>query len=322
MKKFFILFLFSLLAISCTGNRGGNVLTGSTGKSTPHRIVCLSTTHIAALHAIGADSLIVGVSGAQYISNQLINRRLKKGTVTDIGYEASINWETLLSLKPDIVFVYDIAGENAPYIQKMKRFKLNVVKINDFNQESPLKRLEILKQFGKILGKESAADSIINDITIQYNTLKKKVASCEKVPVLINAPYKEVWYIPGKDNYMSKMISDAGGEIEGSREGEMRSFPYSVESAFVFARNAKIWLLQNNDQDMKIVSAENPLFSKIPAFESGNVWNNNLRVTAGGGNDFWESGIVEPQYILEDLIRIFHPGTLPEGSFHFYRKLD
>ena len=177
--------------------------------------------------------------------------------------------------------------------------------------------------FGRILHREAAADSIINDITLQYDALKEKAASAQKVCVLLNAPYRDVWYVPGTDNYLAKIISDAGGRIAGSREGESRSFPYGLEAAIAFARDAEVWLLQNTDPDLKTVASENRLFEKIPAFASGDVWNNDLHTTPGGGNDFWESGITSPQHILEDLIRILHPEILQDdGPFHYYRKLE
>ena len=324
MKKLIYLFLCSLLVISCSGHRGKAVSDNARRSGTQGaelRIVCMSTTHIAALHALGADSLIVGVSGGQYVSNPGIRRRIEEGSVADIGYEAGIDWEKLISLKPDIVFAYDIAGENAPYIEKMKRFGLNVVMVDDYLQEDPLARLEVLRKYGKILGLEAKADSIITYITGQYDSLKQIAAGSAKVRVLMNAPYRNVWYVAGADNYISKLVSDAGGTVVGAGKGT-KSHPYSVEEAFILSQKADIWLLQTNDSTLSAVEAQNPLFKKMPPLKSGNVWNNSLHTTPGGGNDFWEDGIVEPQYILEDMIRMFHPGLLPEGEFHFYRKLE
>ncbi|MDR1896924.1 MAG: iron ABC transporter substrate-binding protein, partial [Prevotellaceae bacterium] len=39
------------------------------------------------------------------------------------------------------------------------------------------------------------------------------------------------------------------------------------------------------------------------------------------GDDFWESGIVKPDVILKDMIKIFHPELLPEHELYFYRHL-
>jgi iron complex transport system substrate-binding protein len=325
VKKFIAIFLCCLLAVACTGHRGkaasANARLGAT-RDSALRIVCMSTTHIAALHALGADSLIVGVSGAQYVSNPEIRKRLDEGKVADIGYEAGIDWEKLISLKPDVIFAYDVAGENAPYIEKMRKFGLNVVMINDYLKEDPLGRLEVLRTFGEYLCNEEKADSIIKRISAEYIKLKGIAANDKRVKVLMNVPYRNVWYIAGEDNYLSTLVRDAGGTVVGAVKGEVKSKAYSVEEAFILAQKADIWLLQTNDGTLAEVKAQNPLFEEIPALKSGNVWNNSLHTTPGGGNDFWESGIVEPQFILEDMIRMFHPGILPDGDFHFYKRLD
>ena len=62
------------------------------------RIVCMSSTHIAMLDAIGETGRVVGVSGIDYISNPDIQAR--RDSVGDVGYEGNINYELLLSLDP------------------------------------------------------------------------------------------------------------------------------------------------------------------------------------------------------------------------------
>ena len=59
----------------------------------------------------------------------------------------------------------------------------------------------------------------------------------------------------------------------------------------------------------------------MPAFSGARIFNNNKRATPGGGNDFWESGTVFPDLVLEDLIRVLHPGVLPEQPFNYYVEI-
>jgi iron complex transport system substrate-binding protein len=42
---------------------------------------------------------------------------------------------------------------------------------------------------------------------------------------------------------------------------------------------------------------------------------------AGGGNDFFESGVINPHLILKDMIKIFHPDLLTDHQLHYYMKL-
>ena len=52
----------------------------------------------------------------------------------------------------------------------------------------------------------------------------------------------------------------------------------------------------------------------------GEVWNDNKRLNPRGGNDFWESGVVRPDRILRDLVKILHPEIIPETDTLFYYR--
>jgi iron complex transport system substrate-binding protein len=41
-----------------------------------------------------------------------------------------------------------------------------------------------------------------------------------------------------------------------------------------------------------------------------------------GGNDYLESGVVNPDRLLEDLIAIFHPELLPDHGLFYFRHLE
>ncbi|MDD4293044.1 MAG: hypothetical protein PHI95_03885, partial [Bacteroidales bacterium] len=80
----------------------GDTIKQSEYKNVPFkRVVCMSTSHIAYLSALGLENCIVGVSGSKYISNPAIKDKIKKGDIADVGFESSLNYELLISLKPD-----------------------------------------------------------------------------------------------------------------------------------------------------------------------------------------------------------------------------
>ena len=65
----------------------------------------------------------------------------------------------------------------------------------------------------------------------------------------------------------------------------------------------------------------NPKFADAKAVRERTVYNNNLRLTPTGGNDYWESAVVHPDMVLRDLIHIFHPELVPD-SLYYYRYLE
>jgi iron complex transport system substrate-binding protein len=45
-------------------------------------------------------------------------------------------------------------------------------------------------------------------------------------------------------------------------------------------------------------------------------------VSLGGGNDYWERGVVRPDLILADLVKILHPEIDSSKDFNFYKKIE
>ena len=77
-----------------------------------HRIVCMSTSHVALFGAIGQESRICGVSGLDYISNPRIREHGLRGEIRDVGYDTNLNFELLSAMRPDLILLYGVTGEN------------------------------------------------------------------------------------------------------------------------------------------------------------------------------------------------------------------
>ena len=69
------------------------------------------------------------------------------------------------------------------------------------------------------------------------------------------------------------------------------------------------------------LKATDERFGHLPVVTSGKVYNNNARVRPTGANDYWESATVHPEWVLADLIEIFHPGLQADHHLKYYRKL-
>ena len=125
---------------------------------------------------------------------------------------------------------------------------------------------------------------------------------------------------------MAELVRDAGGEIIGAEEGECASSQKSFEHMYSLALESDVWIHLNSARSKAEVLAENPLFKNIPAFKSGQMYNNVKRVTPEGGSDYWESGAFYPEEVLMDLIQILHPGIAekiaPGREMKYYIKLS
>ena len=118
------------------------------------------------------------------------------------------------------------------------------------------------------------------------------------------------------------MISDAGGIYLWKENSQRESLPLNFEKVMDRANQATIWINTGNANTLNEILNEDPRLGNIKSFKNKQVYNNNAKMNASGGNDFWESGITHPQLVLKDLIKIFHTEVLPNHSLVYYKKLD
>ncbi len=63
-------------------------------------------------------------------------------------------------------------------------------------------------------------------------------------------------------------------------------------------------------------------YGDFKAYQTGEVYNNNLRVTEMGGTDYYESAVANPDVVLLDLVKAFYPDLVPDHEFFYYQQLQ
>lgn len=286
------------------------------------KVVCLSTTHIAFIDMLDESNSVKAVSGSQYVYNQNIRKGIEAGKIKDVGYENSLDFEILLSLKPDIVTVYDINGTISPIINKLKKFKIPVVQINEYLESSPLGQAEWIMFFAEFYNKRELANNSFNNIYNSYNSLKILVDTIKNKPtVLLNMPWKGTWYMPGGKSNIAQLIEDAGGNYLWKENNETHNKPLSIEDVYMKANQADVWLNVGQANNLKDIIYNDKRLSKFKAIKAKNVYNRNKRLNKFGGNDYMESGTVRPDLVLRDLVHVLHPNLSPKEDFFYYTKL-
>lgn len=391
------------------------------------RLIVMSTSHIGFIRAIGGEDAIVGVSGAEYVFDSTVRARIGKGRILDIGYDASPDYEKIMALKPELVLTYSVSPVKSQFLTKLESLGISTFTVNEHLESHPLARASYVRLFGALTGNMSAADSVLAVVSKNYQALRDSVRAMMTVPgegpqsadaeqricarkILVNIPYKDQWFIPGQENYLSHLVRDAGGEILGSEPGTSISGQISVERAYSLSKEASLWLNVGWCRTLDQLLSVNPLFgdflmniqknaaangfgsagssdsvgssasvngfvsegdsasvggstsregsasvggsasagssASVDGFVSAGdsasvggsasgdesthadgqaspqvVWNDNSRQNAKGGNDFWESGVVRPDLILRDLIRILS-GSTTATQLTYYQPVE
>lgn len=286
------------------------------------RIVTMSSTNIAMLDVLGETDRICGVSGMRFISNPRIRQRA--GEIGDVGYDGNTNYELLLSLRPDLVLLYGVDGAN-PIEGKLKELEIPYVYIGDYMEESPLGKAEWIVPIATIIGDMQKGIETFRPIPQRYNRLKGMVANLQdknRPGILVNAPYAGSWFMPTSESYSGRLIIDAGGRLLSANNGRATALPVDMEEAYKMASEADLWINPGTVSSLSALRQMCPKYADTPCLRDGKVYNNNLCSNPEGGNDYFESGIMHPDLVLSDLIKIFHPDLLPEEPFHYYRRLE
>lgn len=307
------------LFIARGGESAPEGFTGQVLEGDASRIVAMSSTHIAMLNAIGEAGRVVGVSGIDYISNPVISAN--RDSIGDVGYEGNINYELLISLDPDLVLLYGVNGASSME-GKLNELGIPFMYVGDYLEESPLGKAEWMVALSEVVGKRTEGEQVFGGIPVRYNDLKKRVADTvlDAPSVMLNTPYGDSWFMPSTESYVAWLVKDAGGDYIYKKNTGNASLPIDLEEAYKLTSEADMWLNVGMANSLDELRTSCPKFSDTRCFRNGSVWNNNLKTNAAGGNDYYESAVVNPDILLRDLVKIFHP-ELVEEDFVYYKQL-
>ena len=304
--------------ISRNGEQAPAGFTGPTIPAGAKQIVCMSSSYIAMLDALGQADRIVAVSGIDYVSNPYIIAH--KDSIKDMGPE--MNYELLLGLKPDVVLLYGIGDAQTAVTDKLKELSIPYMYVGEFLEESPLGKAEWMVALSELTDSREKGIEIFSEIPKRYQTLKDLTASVEQRPtVMFNTPWNDSWIMPSTKSYMAQLVNDAGADYIYKENTSNSSAPIGLETAYGLIQKADYWINVGMASTLDELKAVNPKFTDAKSVREKTAYNNNLRLTATGGNEYWESAVIRPDIVLRDLIHIFHP-ELVSDSLYYYRHLE
>ncbi len=294
---------------------------GQVVRANPERLIALSTTNIGMLQCLGEEKRVVGVSGLQYVFNDYLTD--PKNGVKDLGEQ--MQYETLVSLKPDIVFCYGVYDAQQMMTDKLEELGIPYLYSAAYLEQSALGKSEWLVVFAELLDMQEKGIERFRTIVDNYNEAKALTSSIpdtDKPTVMLNAPFNDTWVLPPLKSVTATLIRDAGAIPYTGKEEQGSVSNIGMEEAFSLLREADYWL--GLGQMVKIYSELSPAIrahsKDIRAVQLDHLYNNNAQLTLGGGSNYYQEGIVRPDIILRDLIEIFHP-ELQEHDLYFYRHV-
>ncbi len=285
-------------------------------------VITMATTFLPHLEQLGEIESLVGHDALAWVYSPTVRARGEQGYVTEVGSGSMVDIERTLELQPDIIFTNSFGGDWDAH-PVLERAGLPTAISGDWVEQTPLGRAEWLLFTALFFDKLDVAEQIFREIETQYLALVRLAASAGDQPaVLINAPYQGTWSVAGGDSYAARFIDDAGGDYVWADDRTVGAIFLDFETVFAEAGAADIWINPGVWASLGDGRAEDSRFEQFRSFKNGSVFNNNARISASGGIDYFESGASNPHIVLNDLIWIFHPELIPGYQPFYYQNLE
>ena len=285
-------------------------------------IVCTSTTHIPLLEYLDEGTKLIGFPSTDYISSVSIRERIESGKVQELGVDRGMNLERLAALRPDMVMGYTMNSDYGQF-KKMEELNIPVVINAEYLEKHPLGRAEWIKFMGLFFDKEKQADSVFRVIERSYTDVKRLVDEVVNRPtVLSGIVYGDAWFLPGGQNYASRILRDAGCAYLWEQNTSNGYLELSFESVYEKAHNADLWIGVGNFTTLKELETGDQRYTRFKPFRTRSVYTYDARKGAKGGSEFLELGYLRPDLILRDLVKIAHPDLLKDHELYFHKQLE
>lgn len=275
-----------------------------------------SATHIGMLEKLNQVSKIKGTCSKKLIHSNTVVQKIETGEIKDFGNEGITSFEQIIQLKPNII-VY--SGFSPEFSRTKELEKMNIIPIPNFDwQEThPLGKSEWILFFGYLTGTEDLAKKHFKEVKNNYLNLCKTAQVAKVSPtVLMGSKIGDYWYGPAGNSYGAQLLSDAKTNYIYKNTKGTASIEYSLEKVFSDAENADFWI-NPGFSTYRLLEMNNSKASFFKAFQTKKVF-----CYTNNPNKFWELNGVHPDWVLSDLIQLFHPELNLNQPMHFYKAIE
>lgn len=283
------------------------------------KVLCTSTVDIAILDMLEATNRIVALSNGNYVYNRTVQAALVNKQIAAIGGSNAIDYERAVTSGAEVAMVYSLGDQKS--FKKFKELGIKPILMADFMETTPLGRAEWSLFVAYFLGKEAEALTKFKAEVEAYEALTQQKHMTSPT-VLTGAVYQGVWYVAGGQSLMATFIKDAGGDYLWRENKEVSGVPLDFEAVYSKGLTADYWINMSHWTSRKDLLASEKRYQDFKAFKEGKVYNYYKRTTAQGGSDVFESAIVQPHLVLQDMINLFHQEPVDTAALYYYIPLQ
>lgn len=280
-------------------------------------VICMTSLQLSNFIALGETDAVKGITSTRHLFNEEMNRRLEDGRTHKIGIEGNFDNEVIMGINPDLILIspFKRGGYDA-----LMNVGITLVPHLGYKEMSPLGQAEWIKFIGLLLGQEEKANEIFEGIEKRYLALTALTSKVDKRPVVFSGEIQGGnWYAVGGNSFLARIFNDAGADYFLKDDNHSGGINLDFELVYSQAANADYWRIVNSfkgDFSYEELAKEDTRYTDFRAFKEHGVVYCNM-----SQRPFYESMPMEPDLILSDFIKAFHPELLPDYTPKYYEIL-
>ena len=241
---------------------------------------------------------------------------MERGEMLFAGKYNAPDYELLLKERCDLALESTMIYHSPAISEKLTGYGIPVLIERSSYEQDPLGRMEWIKVYGAILGREDEAEALF-DAEVQSVEAIGNLPKSGKTVAFFYVTGAGAVNVRKSDDYVVKMLETAGGAYvfsDLSSGSALSTVNMTMESFYTAAKDADV-LIYNSTIDGEIYTLaelldKSPLFSEFRAVQNGDVW-------CTGKNLFQEPmGIGK---LIGDFYRVLSDG---DGELQYLHKLN
>jgi iron complex transport system substrate-binding protein len=296
-KRTLLLIIAAAIAFGCGSQRGGPALkdipgdrpvrsvTDDLGRQVTvpvnvKRVVSTAPSVTENIFAVGAGDRLVGVT-------TFCNYPEQAKSIAKIGDTMNPNMETIVALKPDIVFVSS-ASQLEAFTKTLEQNGIAVFVLAPPSLTGVTHDLDLL---GELFGSNATSEKLIGELHGREEAVKAKIGDLDTKKVFVQIS-KEPLFTIGKEAFLNDLLRTAGGVSVTADVAT--AFPkLSKETAAVL--NPEVIILSDSEDNQE----PNEAFKNSPAVKNGRVYKINADILSRPGPRLVDA--------LEQIAKLLHP---------------
>lgn len=277
------------------------------------------------LTELGLMDKVVAVGGA--ISyDDTVRQQVLDGKLAQVGYSwhQPANLELLLERRTDL-FLMNLSNlDFAETLDKSRQLNIPTASVFEWAESDYLGRAEWIKFYSLFFNAEAVANEKFDQVAERVESLRSLAANAKDKPSMIWGYYagKDRWIVH-KNSVEAQFMRDAGVENllqDFSQPARNDGHPITSEELLSEGNRATYWMIG----DVHSASLPSEKFMKeFSAWQYGKLFHNMKRSKPeANAFDWYGQGIVRPDLILSDLVKLLFPERLPSHELQFMDHFD